>query len=144
MFHGQTKRQAGPHRACFSANTESVNNWIEIIHVHAKLKESFHEKIKISTNIAHKEITEGAKKMHDDHVKALVTKLREYGHHPFTGVARDVTAGKEINTEVIKDILKQINKTGKKHFQSFVNERLKKWYNRFFQSDKKVQAEHWF
>ena len=71
IFSDQKKRQAGPHKAGFSRTTGKVNDWIQTVHIDAKLRYIFTEKIKLQTNSFHKECTPCARKLHVSNVKAL-------------------------------------------------------------------------
>ena len=46
IFNGQTIRQAGPQAAGFSRDINSINDWVQEVHIHAKLRCIFTEKSK--------------------------------------------------------------------------------------------------
>ena len=61
VFNGETKRQAGSHRSGFSTNVNAVNTWIKTNHIHAKLRKTFNDTIRL-TDSHHKEATQSEMK----------------------------------------------------------------------------------
>ena len=89
-------------------NVDAVNTWVETTqttHSHAKMRQVLAQKIKQAANSVHKETTKGAKSLHNRHVKSLVSKLNDYGVEPFEGVAKELSTGKEIDIEIITDMI---------------------------------------
>ena len=86
LFNKDTKGTAGPFPCGFSANPEAVNTWVNTIHpwVHSMLHEKFKEMLLIKTTSQHKELNEGSKEIHLNHVKSLKNQLRRYGADPFS------------------------------------------------------------
>ena len=75
VFNGQTKRQAGPHRSRFSTNPVAVNTWIKMTHFHAKMRETFAEKIKQASSSTRKELGKSARSLFRKHTEGLKEKL---------------------------------------------------------------------
>ena len=139
LFNGQTKRQAGPHSLGFSTNIESVNDWVNTAHIHAKIRTAFAEKIHLTTNSTHKECTPGSRRLHFDHVKALKQQLRKYGINPFaSGHAKDITTGEEIPSDLINGLI-HADVFGDDIYKTFVQERLVDGTKSFFDPIKKVR-----
>ena len=107
LFNKETKGTAGPFRAGFSSDIDSVNNWVNTIHIHAMLRVNLLKFLHISTSSKHKELTDRGKRLHADHVKKLKEKLHSYGADPFSsGVPKHLTSGKQLHELVIKDFIR--------------------------------------
>ena len=86
----------------------------------------------LKTSSKHKELTNGGKLKHYNHVTSLKKKLADYGVNPSEAcIAKCLITGAEIDESIRKDmILAPI--IGDKLFLSFVNERLKTRCSSFF------------
>ena len=82
-----------------------LSTWVETTHIHAKMRQVLAQNIKLVANSIHKETTKRAKRLHNRHVKRLVSKLNDYGVDPFEGVAKELSTGKEIDIEIITDMI---------------------------------------
>ena len=132
LFNKETKGTAGPFRSGFSTNTEAVNTWIRTIHIHSKLQETFREQLILKTSSTHKELSQGGKQNHADHVKSLKRQLRNYGVDPFDKCPpKCLPTGVEIDKTVVRDML-NASATGNVLFKTFVNERLESNIKEFF------------
>ena len=107
LFNKETKGTAGPFRAGFSTDIESVNNWVNTIHIHAVLRTSLQKVLRIRTSSKHKELTEGGKILHADHVRKLKEKLLKYGIYPFSSDTppKHISSGKKIDEVIVKDFI---------------------------------------
>ena len=101
---------------------DAVNTWVEPTHIHAKMRQVLEQKIKLTANSVHKETTKGAKGLHNRHVKSLVSKLNDYRVDPFEGVVKELSTGKEIDIEIITDMI-NADVVGNELFKMFVKER---------------------
>lgn len=141
VFNGETKRQAGPHRSGFSTNVEAVNTWIKTAHIHAKVRQTFCQKIKLSTSSVHKETTKCEMTRHKKHVQALKDQLKKYEVDPFSNdEAKDLTTGKEIDKKIINGLLNAEN-IGKAKYKEFVQERLVEGNKSIFDPITKVNID---
>ena len=128
----KTKGTACPFRAGFSTDIDAVNNWVNMIHIHATLQVSLQKFLHVSTSSKHKELTDRGKKIHADHVRKLKEKLVSYGVDPFSAeAAKHIPSGKQIAEQVIKDFIRA-PEIGKKQVISFINDRLKDGLVSFF------------
>ena len=81
-------------------------------------------KVNIKTSSTHKELTDGAKKRHKENVTFLKDALKSYNTNPFDeGPAKAFTTGVELNSKVIKGLLKAPT-LGNEKFLEPVNSRL--------------------
>ena len=124
-FNQETKGTAGPFRQGYSTDTARTNEWVNTVHIHAKLRMAMRNKINIKTSSTHKELTDRAKKNdHKENVTFLKDALKSYNTNPFDeGPAKGFTTGVELNSKVIKGLLKAPT-LGYDKFLCFVNSRL--------------------
>ena len=140
-FNKECKGTSGPFRAGFSTNIDAVNTWVKTIHIHSLVRSTMRKQLQLKTSSKHKEMTEGMKKKHADHVRKLKSKLDAYGIDPFDDKKpKSIITGLEINEEVAKDML-NVDKVGKALFSSFVNERLVKGEKSFFDPIKRTNLK---
>ena len=126
LFNKETKRTRGPMRAGFSTNHKAVNEWITTIHIHGRVREEFKKLLMLKTSSKHKELTNGGKIKHYNHVLSLKKTSDDYGVNPFEeSIAKCLTTGVEIDESIRKDVM-LAPIVGEKLFMQFVNERLKK------------------
>ena len=114
---------------------------METIHIHAKLRETLAKAIKVSTNSTHKEETKNARNIHRLHVKNLVAKLKDYGNDPFSGNAREISPGKEIDSQVVEHMI-SAGDIGNDLFKRFVEERLLHKQSNFFHPIKRCKLNN--
>ena len=50
---------------------DAVDNLMDTTHIHAKMRQVLAQKIKLAANTVHKEMTKGAKRLHNHHVKSF-------------------------------------------------------------------------
>ena len=125
-FNKETKESAGPFRGGYSTQMSTINTWVRNCHIHVKVKAKLKEMLKLHTSFTHKELTPGGKKRHVKHVSSLKDTLRNYRVNVFDdGPARCISAGEEINENVIKGLLDSKD-VGAAQFVKFTDERLVK------------------
>ena len=97
LFNKETKGTSGPFRCSFSTNTDSVNTWVDTIHIHTMLKVALGQQLHLKTFSRHKELTKSSKELSLLHVKSLKEKLSGYGTDPFTsGYPIDLSSGEKL------------------------------------------------
>ena len=132
LFNKETKGTRGPMRAGFSTNHKAINEWIATIHIHGRVREEFKKLLMLKTSSKHKELTNGGKIKHYNHVLSLKKTLDGYGVNPFEeSIAKCLTTGVEIDESIRKDMMLALI-VGEKLFMQFVNERLKNGTTSFF------------
>ena len=137
LFNKETKGAGGPFRGGYSTSIEAVNTWVNTIHIHSRLKQSFKKAILYNTSSRHKELTPGGMKLHQDHIQKLKTKLKEYGVDAFSNEkTKCFPTGEEIDHNVVKDMLYASKKGNELHLK-FVEERLTSRDKSFFEAIKK-------
>ena len=55
LFNKETNGAGGPFRGGFRTSIEAVNTWVNTIHIHSRLKQSFKKAILYNTSSKHKE-----------------------------------------------------------------------------------------
>ena len=118
----------------------AVNTWVETTHIHAKTRLVLAQKIKLAANSVHKETTKGAKSLHNRHVKSLVSKLNDYGVDQFDGMGKELSTGKEIDIEIITDMI-NADVVGNELFKKFVKERFVDCSQSFFDPIKRCDLK---
>ena len=104
FFNKETKSTSGPFRCGLRANIESVNTWVNTIHIHIMLKVALKQQLHLKTSSRHKELTKSGKELHLSHVKSLKEKLSGYGKDPFTlGYPINLSSGEKIDKNVYND-----------------------------------------
>ena len=132
LFNKETKSTCGPFRSGFSTSNESVNNWVQTIHIHSEMRIALRKMLKHKTSSKHKEMTTDGKSLHKKHVDNLKQKLIGYGVDLFSGGApRNIPTGVEIDEDVVNDVLRA-PKVGENQFNKFVEDRLVKGRIGFF------------
>ena len=79
-IQGLTEKQketAGPNRAGYISNENTVNKWIMTSHIYSQLRLALKKRMKVYASSTHKELTPGNKSMHNSQVKNLKQKLEE-------------------------------------------------------------------
>ena len=71
LFNKEIKGTSGHLRCSFSTNIESVNTWVNTIHIYAMLKVALSQQLHLKTSSKHKELTKSGKELHLSHVKSL-------------------------------------------------------------------------
>ena len=89
----------------------------------ANIRSTLKEKLSLVTSHGHKEITNGARKQHDNLVVDLTRQLHEYFDPFLDGPARNFKSGMEIEKNVIVGILSS-DAVGEERFKTFINERV--------------------
>ena len=141
IYNGETKGAAGPFRSGYSTNIETVNTWVKTAHIHAKLRTALKQKIDLTTSTVHKEVTEGGKKLHMNHMNKLIKKLHDYKIDPFgDGPARHITTGREIDCQIVNDML-QAPEIGKEKCKEFIRDRLVTGEVDYFQPIKRLKLK---
>jgi hypothetical protein len=139
IYNGETKGTAGPFRSGYSADITTVNTWVKTSHIHARVRTEFKKNINLCTSAVHKESTASAKELHVRHVSKLKQKLEDYQIDPFgSGAARHITTGKELDHQVVTDMLRAPD-IGSEKYKQFVEDRLVKQTVDFFQPIKKLK-----
>ena len=71
------------------------------------LRTSLQKVLRIRTSSKHKELTEGGKILHADHVRKLKEKLLNYGIDPFSSDTppKHISSGKKIDEVIVKDFI---------------------------------------
>jgi hypothetical protein len=139
IYNGETKGTAGPFRSGYSTDITTVNTWVKTSHIHARVRTEFKKNINLCTSAVHKESTASAKELHVRHVSKLKQKLEDYQIDPFgSGAARHITNGKELDHQVVTDMLRAPD-IGSEKYKQFVEDRLVKQTVDFFQPIKKLK-----
>ena len=141
LFNKETKGTSGPFRCGFSTDIDSVNTWVNTIHIHTVLRTSLHNVLHIKTSSKHKEVTPRGKPLHAEHVKNLKNKLRGYGVDPFsTGFPKHISLGDIMDDSIVNDMLRA-PEVGMPQFKAFIEERLVKGKVSFFSPIKKNKLQ---
>jgi hypothetical protein len=139
MYNGETKGTAGPFRSGYNTDITTVNTWVKTSHIHARVRTEFKKNINLCTSAVHKESTASAKELHVRHVSKLKQKLEDYQIDPFgSGAALHITNGKELDHQVVTDMLRAPD-IGSEKYKQFVEDRLVKQTVDFFQPIKKLK-----
>ena len=142
LFNKETKGTAGPFRSGFSTNTEAVNTWVRTIHLHSNLHETFRKQLVMKTTSIHKELSEGGKQNHVNHVDSLKNQLAKYGVDPFDKCPpKCLSTGVQIDEIVVRDMLNAPS-IGNELFKTFVEERLQRSGKGFFDPIKRVKLRN--
>ena len=142
LFNKETKGTAGPFRAGFSTNTETVNTWVRTIHLHSNLHKTFREQLVMKTSSKQKELSHGGRQNHSNHVNSLKDQLAKYGVDPFDNCPpRCLSTGVEIDEAVVRDML-DAPAIGNALFKKFVHERLESNKTGYFDPIKKVKLNN--
>ena len=107
------------------SNENTVNKWIMTSHMHSQLRLALKKRMKVYASSTHKELTPGNKSMHNSQVKNLMQKLEEYIVDPFSdGPVVHITTGKELDQDIVTDLLKMQKILVRSDYKEFVEQRL--------------------
>ena len=124
-FNRETKGTAGPFRSGYSTDLHALNRWVKTSHIHIfTLREAMKKRFRLNHSSTHKELTCRNKKRQHGHVKKLKKHLVDYNVHSFgPGPVQNFANGKEIDINIIQELL-DAGKTGDdKAYVNFANER---------------------
>ena len=80
LFNKETKRTAGLFHSVFSTDVNTVNCWVNTIHIHVLLKKEWHICLHAKTGSKHKEITPIGIKTHVEHAGFGIWGVRLHVH----------------------------------------------------------------
>ena len=84
VLNKETKFTSDSFHCRFSTNINSVNIWVNTIHIRIMLEVTLRQQLHLKTTSKHKELIKGGKELHSPHVKSLKKKLSGYRKDPFT------------------------------------------------------------
>ena len=124
FFNKETKGTSGPFHCGFSTNIDSVNTWVNTIHIHTIPKVALRQQLHLKTSSRQKELTKSGKELHLSHVKSLKEKLSEYGIDLFTlGYPINLSSRENIDKNIYNNMC-QVEVLGKEKLNEFIQERL--------------------
>ena len=110
LFNKETKGTSGPFRCGLSTNIDSVNTWINTIHIHTMLKVALRQQLHLKTSSRHKELTKSSKELQ--------------WIDPFTlGYPRNLSSWEKIDKNVYNDMC-QVEILGIEKLNEFIQQRL--------------------
>ena len=123
--NADTKSSGGPIKSGSGSQISTFNTWIRTRHINVSLNNELKKILGIKTEYVHKDLTKSGIKKHFHNVCKLKDSiLLKYKYDFFAdGPCRAITSGKEIEPNVISDLL-TANDKGNKCFLDFVQQRL--------------------
>ena len=124
LFNKDTKGTSGPFRCSFSINIDSVNIWVNMIHIYIMLKVALRQQLHLKASSRDKELTKSGKELHLSHVKSLKEKLSGYGIDTFTlAYPINLSSGEKIDKNVYNGMC-QVEILGREKLNEFIQEHL--------------------